>query len=97
KTPALGAGVFASRRDPPPIRSDRFLQLLRGPEYDLLARLDFDRLAGRGVAAHAGCALAHLKDAETADADPIALLQVFHDKPDHVVEHRVDLLLGHLM
>src|SRR5262245_25196830 len=45
---------------PPSLPSDRFLQLLGDAERDLLARLDLDRLAGGGVAPHAGRALAHL-------------------------------------
>ena len=78
-------------------RSDRFFQFLRGAEGDLLARLDLDRLAGRGVAAHARGALAHLQDAEPADADAVALLQVLHDELDHVAEDRLGLLLGELV
>src|SRR5205085_5863333 len=76
------------------MRSDGFLQLLRGAEGDLLARLDLDRLAGGGVAAHAGGALAHLQDAEAADADAIALLQMLHDDIDHAAEDRLGLFLG---
>src|SRR6187551_163494 len=54
--------------------SNGLFEFLRGAERDLLARLDLDRFAGRGVAAHAGGALANLQDAEAADADPVALL-----------------------
>src|SRR5262249_37704772 len=68
---------------------DVFLQFLRGPEGDLLARLDLDRLAGRGVAAHARGALTDLKDAKSADADAIAFLEMFDDHADEVVEDRL--------
>jgi NADH-quinone oxidoreductase subunit A len=57
------------------VGSDGFLEFLGRAEGDLLAGLDVDRLAGGGVAAHAGGALAHLEDAEADDADALALLQ----------------------
>src|SRR6185437_13102268 len=47
---------------------DGFLQFLGGAEGDLLARLDLDRFAGRGIAAHARGALAHLQDAQSVEA-----------------------------
>src|ERR1039458_4450667 len=58
----------------PVLSLDRLFQFLRGAEGDLFARLDLDRFAGGRVAAHARGALAHLKDAEAADADALALL-----------------------
>src|SRR5262245_5158879 len=61
------------------IRSDRLLELLGGAERDLLARLDLDRLAGGRIASHARRALPDLQDAEPADADAVALLQVLAD------------------
>src|SRR5216684_4735679 len=54
---------------------DGFLEFLGGAEGDLLAGLDLDRFAGRGITPHAGGALADLKDAEADDADALALLQ----------------------
>src|SRR5690348_9848453 len=48
--------------------SDRLFEFLGGAEGDLLARLDLDRLAGRGIASHARRALAHLEDAERWNA-----------------------------
>src|SRR6478672_7632026 len=78
-------------------RSDGFFQLLRGAEGDLLAGLDLDRLAGRGVAAHARGALAHLQDAEAADADAVALLQMLDDIVDHAAEDRLGVLLRQLV
>src|SRR5580700_3650522 len=54
----------------------RFLEFLGGPEGDLLARLDLDRLARRRIAAHASGALADLKNSETVDAEPVPFLQV---------------------
>src|SRR6185503_6330716 len=78
-------------------RSYGFFQFFRGAEGDLLARLDLDRFAGRGIAAHACRALAHLQDAEAADTDAVALLQVLDDEIDHAAEDRLGLLLGKLM
>src|ERR1700737_652821 len=86
---------FSERKCDQPL--DRFLQFLRGAERDLLAGLDLDRLAGRRVAAHARGALAHLQDAEAADADAVALLEVLDDQVDHVVEDQLGGLLGELM
>src|SRR5580692_7001922 len=77
--------------------SDGFLELLGGAEGDLLARLDLDRLAGRGIAAHASGALAHLKDSQAADADAVALLEVLDHQADEVVEDEFGLLLRHLV
>ena len=74
-----------------------FLQLLGGAEGDLLARLDLDRFAGGGVAAHAGGALAHLKDAEADDADALALLEVLGDLGDEVGQNRFRGLLRQLV
>ena len=61
-------------------RLDGFLEFLGGAEGNLLAGLDLDRLAGGGVAAHAGGALADLEDAEADDTDALALLQVLGDQ-----------------
>src|SRR2546427_651787 len=78
-------------------RSDGFLEFFSGAERDLLAGLDLDWLAGRGIAAHACRALAHLQDAESADADAVALLEMLDDEIDHVAEDRLGLLLGKLV
>src|SRR5262249_61186993 len=75
----------------------RFLQFLGGPEGHLLARLDLDRLAGRRVAPHAGGPFAHLQDAETANADAVALLEVLDDHADQIVEDGLRGRLRHLM
>src|SRR6267378_5953117 len=79
------------------VLSDGFLQLLGCAEGNLLAGLDVDRFAGGGVAAHAGGALAHLQDAETDDADALALLQMLGDPADHVVQDLFSLFLGQLL
>src|SRR5271170_2074951 len=84
-------------RSHPRMISDRFLEFLGGPEGDLLARLDLDRLAGRGVAAHAGGALAHLKDPQAANADAVALLEVLDHHADEIVEDEFGLFLRHLV
>src|SRR6185312_243955 len=77
--------------------SDRFLELLGSPEGDFLRRLDLDRFAGCGVAAHARGALAHLQNAEAADADALALLQMLDDITDEIAEHGLCLLLRHFV
>src|SRR6266851_8685572 len=73
------------------VLSDGFLQLLGRAEGYLLAGLDVDRFAGGGVAAHAGGALAYLQDAETDDADALALLEVLGNPADHVVQNGLGL------
>src|SRR6185503_11186505 len=75
----------------------RVLQFLGGAERDLLARLDLDRFAGRGIASHAGGALADLKDAESVETDANALLELLGDEDDEVVHDRIGLLLGEAM
>lgn len=55
-SPEFFAMAIVERRG----RSDRFLQLLGGAKCNLLARLDLDWSAGRGIAAHARWPLAHL-------------------------------------
>src|SRR5262245_19539166 len=81
--PSCPLGDGQPFRPAPLARLDGLFQFLRGAEGDLLTRLDLDRLAGRGIAAHAGGALANLEDAEAADADAVALFQVLHDEIDH--------------
>src|SRR5580658_8212016 len=73
--------------------SDRFLEFLGGAEGDLLAGLDLDRFAGGRIAAHARGALADLQDAEPADADALALLEVLDDIADQAAENGFSLLL----
>src|SRR5215467_12162726 len=73
---------------------DGFLQFLGGTEGDLLARLDLDLLAGRGIAAHARGALLHLQDAETVQTDLGALLQVLRDRGRKIVKDRGALFVG---
>jgi hypothetical protein len=52
-----GLGCLNQRPSNPailPERSDGFFEFLGGAKGDLLAGLDLDRLAGGGIAAHAG-------------------------------------------
>src|SRR5262249_44507799 len=77
------------------VRSDRFLEILRNAEGDLLGSLDLDRLTGRRVAAHACRTMTNLKNAKARDADLVALLQVLHDQADEIVEVAGRILLGH--
>src|SRR3954451_1841357 len=76
---------------------DGFLEFLGRAEGDFLAGLDLDRFAGGGIAAHAGGALADLKDAEADDADAFALLEVLGDLADHVGQDGFGALLGQFM
>jgi hypothetical protein len=41
-------------------RLSRHLQILGRPERDFLACFDFDRFAGCGITAHAGCSISDL-------------------------------------
>src|SRR5262245_14352825 len=77
--------------------SDRFLELLGGSEGNLLRRLDLDRLAGCRIAAHASGALAHHQNAEPADADAVALLEMLGHQTDQIAEHGLCLLFRHLV
>src|SRR5947209_3546970 len=94
-----GSGRRPSQR--PGIRCqscvDGFLQLLPCAECDLLTRLDLDRLARCGVTAHASGALADLQNAEAADANPVALLEMLDDEIDHAAEDRLSLLFRKLV
>src|SRR5262249_59609395 len=60
-------GLQRDRPQRPGLPSHRFLEFLGRAESDLLAGLDLDRFAGRGIAPHTGCALAHHQNAEAAD------------------------------
>jgi hypothetical protein len=73
---------------------DRFLQFLGGAERDLLGRLDLDRFAGGGIAAHARTALAHHQDAQSVETDAGALFQVLGDQTDNIFQNGVGALLG---
>src|SRR5262245_3664649 len=74
-----------------------FLEVLRRPESNLLAGLDFDGFARRRVATHPCRALADLQDAEARDADARALLQMLADIGHHLGQHDVRLRLRKAM
>src|SRR5687767_6071611 len=97
RTGSLPVRIFCFSPKTDGARSDRFLQFLRGAEGNLLRRLDLDLLAGRGIAADACGALADLQDAEAADADAVALLQMLGDLAHEIAQDRLALLLGQLM
>src|SRR5437868_4420864 len=59
--------------------SDCFLEFLGRAEGDFLAGFNLDRLAGGRIAAHTRGALTHHQNAEAADADAVALLQMLSD------------------
>lgn len=65
---------------------DGHFQILGRPERDFLACLDLDRFAGGGIAPHASRPLPDLQDAETHDADSLALLEMLGDQADEVAE-----------
>src|SRR6266851_7745607 len=77
--------------------SDGFLEFLGSAESNLLARFDLDRFTGGGIAAHARGALAYLKNAEAANTNAVALLEVLDHHRNEVVENRLGLFLGHLV
>src|SRR5580704_4596825 len=77
--------------------SDRFLEFLGGAEGDLFAGLDLDGFAGGRIAAHARGAFADLQDAEPADADALALLEVLDDIADQAAKDGFSLLFRQLV
>src|SRR5688572_3047004 len=81
----------------PNLPSDRLFEFFRRAEGDFLARLDLDRFASRRVAAHARSAFAHLQNAEAADADALALLQVLDDIANEITQNCLGLLLRHFV
>jgi hypothetical protein len=87
----FAAEAFVSKQ---PLRSDRELQFFCGPEGDLLAGLDLDGLAGRGVASHAGCTLPDLENPQTGDANPLTFLQVLGDQAHEIAEQSLATFLG---
>src|SRR5258708_39806868 len=92
KRAANAAGSVAGSATDGTRLSDRFLELLGGAEGDLLAGLDLDGFAGGRIAAHARGALAHLQDAEPADADALAFLEVLDDIADQAAKNGFSLL-----
>src|ERR1700735_1200910 len=78
-------------------QSDGFFEFLGSAEGHFFASLDLNRLAGCGITSHARGALAHLKDAEAANADALALLQMLDDIADKAAEDRFSLLLRKLV
>ena len=78
-------------------RSDRHLEVLGSAEGDLFAGLDFDRLTGRRIAAHAGSTIPHLQNSESDDLHPLGPLLVFGDQAYEVFHQLKPLLLGELM
>src|SRR3954453_20795551 len=73
--------------------SDCLFEFLRGPERYLPARLDLDRLSGRGITAHACGSILHLKDAESTNPHAVARLEMIDQLGEHLSEHGVGLLL----
>ena len=68
-------------------------QLLGGPEGDLLAGLDLNRLARRRVPPHSGRQRSHLQNAETGQADFVAILEMPHCRSDQIAQQRLSVLL----
>ena len=76
---------------------DGFLEVLGCAERDLLARLDLNGLAGRGIAAHASSTLANLQNAQPDNPDPIPLLQMLGQQADEIAQNGLGLFLRHRM
>src|SRR5580704_2090079 len=72
---------------------DRFFKFFGRAEGNLFASLDLNGSTRCGVTAHARGALAHLKNAETADADALAFFQVLDDVADQSPKDGFGLLL----
>ena len=79
------------------MRLNRFLEFLGRAERDLLACLDLNGLAGRGIAAHPGSALADLQNAQPDNPDPIPLLQMLGQQTDEIGQDGLGLFLRHRM
>src|SRR4029079_15687940 len=77
--------------------SDRFLELLGGSECNLLRRLDLDRFASGGVAAHTRRTPTDLQDAEAGHTHLVALLQVLDNGVDESAQEFRSGFLRHLM
>jgi len=78
-------------------RLDCFFEFLGGTEGDLLAGLDLDRFAGGRIAPHPRWTLADLQDAEAAEANAPAFLEMTSDRLDHASEHVVGLGLRNVV
>jgi hypothetical protein len=75
----------------------RFLQFLGWPEGDLLTRLDLDSPAGRRVPSHPGRPLPRLENAETGQADFVAVPQTTAGQRDQIAQHGLSLILCDVM
>ena len=65
-------------------RSDRLFEFLGRPERDFPARLDLNRLSGRGIAAHPRRTILDLNDPEAADAHAFARLEMIDQLGEHL-------------
>src|SRR5579883_3237753 len=84
-------GCLGARARPgAPLAVDLPLESAGGRELRSLARLDLDRLAGRGVAAFAGCALGDAELAEPGNRHLTACGELSRDR----IEHRIDRPAG---
>ena len=79
------------------ISLDSLLQFLRWPEGDLLAGRDLDRCAGRRVATHPSRSRPYLQDAQTGQADFVALLEMLGGQRHQIAQHRFGNLLRQVM
>ena len=61
-------------------------QFLGRAKSDLLAGFDLNRLAGRRIAPHASGSFSYLQDAKPRNSYSFALLQMFGDQGDEIVD-----------
>ena len=67
-------------------------QFVGRSKRDLLARLDLDCFACRGIASHPGRPFADLEDAKAGQADFVALLQMARSEGHQIAKYRFSLL-----
>jgi hypothetical protein len=78
--------------DQPRVELHGLFQFVGRSKRDLLARLDLDCFACRGIASHPGRPFADLEDAKAGQADFVALLQMARSEGHQIAKYRFSLL-----
>ena len=76
---------------------NRLFQFLGCSEGDLLARFDFDGLAGSWISTHPSRMILDLRDAETGQPDFVAVLKVVGGERYQITQDSFGLLLRQVM